>query len=238
MIIEFIECNFKTSIFYIIFSTILCNNNFIVGTLSFMYTYFISYIAHFLTHIECFYLNVYSITHQYHHYNPKNDIVSYILECVIEYLFLIDSVIFKYIVMWLVNIDLWYINEWVLLFGYIIYTTVHNINYAMLKVNDYHTYHHIDCHTNYGPDILDFIFNTKNENTLSCENTLHYIPNIIVSFIIVYMIKKTITENQVKVTIFLSCIILHYWLIYETYFINQRWITEKIGKCAWDSSVI
>ena len=66
------------------------------------------------------------------------------------------------------------------------YITIHNINYTRLRVNNVHRLHHQSMNTNHGPDVCDIIFGTKSPLDTEVENTDHYIPNIIIGFIIVY----------------------------------------------------
>jgi hypothetical protein len=78
-----------------------------------------------------------------------------------------------------------YFNPWIILFVYLFYTTVHNFNYSILHVNDVHEKHHKNLTTNIGPDICDILFNTKMDDCI--ENTDHYIGNVVLSFIIVFL---------------------------------------------------
>ena len=66
--------------------------------------------------------------------------------------------------------------------------TVHCINYSYLHVTNTHELHHIDYFKNIFPDFFDILFSTKYKNTDESyiENTDHYIPNIIISTIIIY----------------------------------------------------
>ena len=81
-----------------------------------------------------------------------------------------------------------YINIPLNFFNFMLYTSIHYINYSYFHINNFHELHHKDTYKNIGPDICDIIFGTKykiensNENTI--ENTDHYIPNILISLLI------------------------------------------------------
>jgi hypothetical protein len=49
--------------------------------------------------------------------------------------------------------------------------------------------HHEKYDTNYFPDIFDAIFETKHKDTDAQESIGHKIPNIIVAFLIVFLMK-------------------------------------------------
>ena len=63
-----------------------------------------------------------------------------------------------------------------------LYTTIHLINY---NIN-----HHKDSRTNYGIDIYDIIFGTKNENDSYVENYNHYSYNLFILTILYIYIYK------------------------------------------------
>jgi hypothetical protein len=64
------------------------------------------------------------------------------------------------------------------------YATIHNINYNIIHPS-VHRDHHINCHTNYGIDIMDILFNTKYDKK-DIENFNHSIINLlIITFIII-----------------------------------------------------
>ena len=84
---------------------------------------------------------------------------------------------------------------WIILLFTLFYTTVHNINYGILHINDVHREHHDNIFCNIGPDICDVIFSTKCEKDTDVENTNHYIPNIIISTIILFIVKD-ICKNE------------------------------------------
>lgn len=190
-IINYLLLNYKTNILYFLCSLYFCNYNCLLAIICFLFGYFACYIGHQMMHVDLLYINITSIAHSYHHDNPN--LFGNILNAIIEYLGLMGNIVIKYISAQF-GINYFFINEWLILFLYFIYTTVHNYNYGYLKVNNYHTKHHHDYRTNIGPDIFDYLFNSKNKETMEMECVDHYIPNIICSFIIVYCLKN-VHEN-------------------------------------------
>jgi hypothetical protein len=71
-----------------------------------------------------------------------------------------------------------YMNLYVCLLWGLLYSTVHIINYSLYPSLT-HNYHHFNKYTNYGIDIWDILFGTKNENT-PIENINHYGINLII----------------------------------------------------------
>jgi len=92
------------------------------------------------------------------------------------------------------SIDLSFLNSWAILLYYLIYTTVHNINYSIFHVNNVHENHHRLFNKNMGPDFCDLAFGTKHDPVNSIENTDHYLPNIVGAFIIIYTLQKYVTR--------------------------------------------
>ena len=85
---------------------------------------------------------------------------------------------------------------------YLIYTTVHNVNYSIFHVNNVHENHHRIFKKNMGPDICDIAFGTKHDVEHSIENTDHYLPNIAGAFVVVYMLQRLYRENPAWETVF------------------------------------
>ena len=136
MIVDSMLLNYKTWILFIGCSTILCDNNIYLGVTTFLYIYFIIYIAHYLFHVNLCYTNMYSIAHCYHH--VSSDFFSLAMNGITEFLMAANIIAIKHIYESFFTWKLWFINEWVSLFAYIVYTTIHNINYSYLRINNYH----------------------------------------------------------------------------------------------------
>lgn len=166
-------------------------------------TYFIitaiSHLFHYLCHFKMFYPN--NICHIYHHEN--NNFYSHFIQIVLEFVSLLSLIFIKQI------IGLDFISVWIILFFYIFYTTVHNINYSVFHVNDTHETHHKVYVKNLGPDIMDILFGTKEGNI---ENTDHYIINAVVAFVIIYGIKLFWATTDAKEWIVCACNRFYYFM--------------------------
>ena len=180
--------NYKTWFLYIVLSYIICDYQLITCIVCFLYSYFACYLGHRLMHTDIFYCSMYSLAHCHHHRN-SDEIVGYIANCLTEFLTLANNIVVKYIWEGFQLSSLFFIDKWMILFLYFIYTTVHNINYGMFKVNNYHFHHHLNPETNIGPDFYDLLFGTKNIDTPNNENIDHYIPNILFGFAAVMLLK-------------------------------------------------
>jgi len=121
----------------------------------------------------------------------------------------------------------WYfLNESVIFFFYLFYTTVHNVNYSIFHVNNIHENHHKLQLLNLGPDICDILFQTKFDLPNSIENTDHYILNIFFVLIIIFIGKIVWTnsssiEKNLFINIFVSIYgILTFILLVLTIYFN------------------
>lgn len=168
------------------------------------------YFIHLINH----YYNIYPLNavHLYHH--DHDDTFSYILEIILEFIWIISFIIGKLSIKTFFNIQFNFLNSYLIIFFYLIYTTVHNINYSIFHVNNIHEYHHKDQKTNMGPDICDIIFNTKYDNENNIENMNHYIPNILFSLLIVLFLQYI--NNYINNSLLISNILL---IIYTILFI-------------------
>lgn len=70
------------------------------------------------------------------------------------------------------------VNYKVVLLWCFMYATIHNINYNIIHPS-VHRDHHIDCHTNYGIDVMDILFNTKYDKK-DIENFNHVSINLLI----------------------------------------------------------
>jgi hypothetical protein len=185
----------------LLFSIVIISyKDFNKGLFTFIIISFIAYASHLGSH---YFRNVFTIIHHYHHEN--NNLFAYysqiLLEVTLPIVFL--PLYLKY--------DNVYIDPWIVLFFVLVYSSVHNINYAIFRVNDVHALHHKEIKTNIGPDIFDVIFNTKNKNNNKVENTNHYIPNIIITTILVVII-KTFAEINKNIYSFLKIGLIYFYL--------------------------
>jgi len=228
--LNFFITNYKSCILYFICSYILCDYNYLLAIICFLYGYFVCYIGHYIMHIDLFYFNIHSISHQYHHNNSS--LFANFLNYIIEYLTITNNIVIKFIYQQF-GYNFLFINEWIILFLYLIYTTVHNINYSIFKVNDYHVKHHQNELTNIGPDIFDFLCGSKHKKTLDHECIDHYIPNIIIAFIIVLILKYIyyFFNKEILCFIFTSLFFITYIIaIISCIYIFMEQIDEKVNK--------
>ena len=156
--------------------------------ISVVFCYVWYYVIHRIQH--SFGLNITNIIHNYHHDHSRT-FLSDLTEIILEINFLNSILPYLYIF----NIEI--INIWVILLYTFMYITIHNINYTRLRVNNVHRLHHQSMHTNHGPDVCDIIFGTKSPLDTEVENTDHYIPNIIIGFIIVYFIQCMYEKSDI-----------------------------------------
>lgn len=200
--INVIEC-FKENYFslFLIFIAVffLSYENFFLGIITFYLILYLSYNDHKNAHKI---RNIYSIIHCYHHEN--NNFFSHFIQILLE-ISLVGIFTPLYYIFGTI-----FLNPWILIFFILFYSSVHNINYSYLHINNVHKLHHEFYNTNIGPDILDIIFETKHHSEETVENTNHYIPNIIISFLFVFFLKYLWNiDNNKKIMLLL----LNYFLL-------------------------
>tara|TARA_B110000305_G_scaffold241718_1_gene317179 strand:+ start:3873 stop:4634 length:762 start_codon:yes stop_codon:yes gene_type:complete len=222
MIISCIIMSYKTSIFY--------------GAIQYISCIFWVYVAHVIAHEPLgFFLNR---AHIYHHENT--DWISHLIQVGVELSASFGPVMLLY---YFIDMDKQHklVDPYIYLTFFLFYTSTHNINYGMLKVNQVHYNHHLDYSVNYGPDICDIIFKTKYPYD-GIENTDHYIPNIILSTMVSYFFKiyynqsnhKTQIKKLLVVTYFSVLSIVGYFTlkqsIIDLHKLSEKEINLFIGK--------
>jgi hypothetical protein len=91
--------------------------------------------------------------------------------------------------------EVYVFNHSISLVWALLYTTVHLINYKLIRSNT-HTDHHKNCYTNFGIDTLDIVFNTKYDiNKPEIFN--HGAINMILLTALIFFIKETKFKNNV-----------------------------------------
>jgi len=209
-IIHSISMNYKSWLCIIFSLYIIKTKSLFITFMNFIIFMIFSHISHLSLHLHSIYPM--NIVHIYHH--SHTNLLSHIIQEVLEFATLMSIIVFKYISK---SELMMYVDDWTLLLFYLFYTTVHNINYGIFKVNNVHKIHHEVLYKNMGPDICDIIFNTKYKPELGLENTDHYIPNIIASTIIVKISQflwnhksnnKLICESVIKTIISISILFL------------------------------
>lgn len=152
-------------------------------------TFFVAIYAAYIGHVYLHYVNnVFTALHKYHHQN--NNYFSHYSQVVLE----INCSSICYLFYKLTGELLG--DPWTLFFALFFYSTVHNINYGLFRVNDVHYLHHKDVYANIGPDIFDVLFGTKHPTETCVENTNHYIPNIIIGTFITLAAKYLYNNNE------------------------------------------
>ena len=186
-----IQKNLKSWVFlFIAVYFISEKSNFQKGLATMFILIFLAYWGHKMTHLK---RDWFRISHIYHHEN--DNFFSNFIQIILELSVALTTIYINY---FLLDNKL---DKWIIIFMYIFYTTIHNINYSILKVNKTHELHHENINTNFGPDICDILFDTKNKNIKKkdyIENTDHYIPNIIATLIIILILKKINEIYDVK----------------------------------------
>lgn len=159
----------------------------IISFFSMIFLYLYSYFIHKLFHNLPRPFNV----HMDYHHNSNNEksIVSKYTNLIIE---LISNILFFaiiYFIQLLININI-IPNMFIFYYGFI-YVSTHIINYSLFHLAPEHVIHHETSDLsfnkdmkvcNYGPDLLDHIFETNFSETF--ENYNHIIPNILISFLL------------------------------------------------------
>jgi len=216
-IVNCIKENYLTWIAILTSIFIISPNNYFKSFASLILIFLIVYFSHILSHIDS--NNIFSLLHRYHHKN--NNFFSHFVQYIVELGFPVIFLPIYYIHGTTI------IDEWIIIFSALFYSTIHNINYGYFHVNDVHSMHHKDYLTNIGPDICDIIFGTKNHSNKSVENTNHYIPNIIVVTIIIlffqYLYKNERYKNILRklsmifsticAIIYINCTLFVYYFI-------------------------
>ena len=203
-----IKINYKSWLFFVFAIYCLSYQGFLIGIINFIIYFLMSYLGHYLSHYFTKFnkLSYLSTIHDYHH--KYNDWFGFYTEILYEFIlatyisfikvlsfFYINSIGLNYIFTNYISIPL---NIFISFF----YTSVHYINYSYFHCNNIHEIHHKNEFLNMGPDICDILFNTKSDKNYTdrfltkkeydnnIENTDHYIPNIIISLIIIFLFNK------------------------------------------------
>lgn len=214
--------NYKSWSLIVLSIIILSRTNLIGGFITFIILIVFAYFIHYYSHLKTSY--PFNITHLYHHEN--NNFFSHFIQITLEFVALLSFLYTKYIAF---HTEI--LNEWVVIFFYFFYTTIHNINYSIFHVNNVHENHHKFRMLNMGPDICDVIFNTKHDLETGIENTDHYIPNIIICLIITLILKNIWNQIEDKepyqktfVNVFAACFLI---LVVSSLYL---WYEGKIKK--------
>lgn len=183
-----INCIKYNANFYFIFFTMalyigILTGDFIRGAITIVLILVFSYFSHRASH----HIYPYNILHKVHHTEQHNKKWwARILEWFVNFL-QIGGIM-------LIPINIYFeklfktklLNNYVILYYSIVYTTHHMINYHYMEI-DTHARHHRDESTNYGPDYMDVLMGTKQDNS-TFEDMRWTIMNSIAATILVMSI--------------------------------------------------
>jgi hypothetical protein len=161
-----------------------------------IFTFFILYFSSYYLHIETHKVDtIFTCLHRYHH--EHNNIFSHFIQYALE-LSIPTIFIFFYLIFGTIFLD-----KWIILFSTLFYSSIHNINYGYLHINNVHKLHHEHVMTNNGPDLCDILFGTKHPDD-TIENTNHYIPNVIIITLCILWLKRMCLHEPLN-TLFFTC---------------------------------
>ena len=189
---DFFNSQFIPNFFVLILGILLTYKKyspFLIGIsifILYVYSYFIHVLFHNLPEIINMHVNL------HHNYEENKNIGKRIFNLLIEIGTNILFFVIFYYLQKLLHIN--FVPEIIIFYYGFLYTTVHIINYSIFHTANEHVLHHdtTDDNTvktcNYGPDLMDKIFETNYSNKF--ENYNHIIPNIMMSFLITYYFYK------------------------------------------------
>lgn len=194
-----LRLNYKSWIFFMITIYLLSSKNYLNGVFNLIVNFLIIYFGHYLLHVDLKqykFLNFFKIIHENHH--KKHGWFIFFTEILLEFFSITFISFIKIFIQSICNIYFFdnilnNINIPLNIFSFLLYTSVHYINYSYLHLTNSHEFHHIDYFKNIFPDFFDILFDTKykdnykNTDQSYIENTDHYIPNIIILTIIIYI---------------------------------------------------
>lgn len=175
---KYFHFQFVEYLIFFVFGILLAKHTFPLVTVAIlfvmsMYVYFIHRIAHNIPEK----LNVHTLFH-----HSKLAETSYAFNFTVE---TVVNIMFFVVFYWIKNFfRLNFIENSLIVYFCIVYTSVHMINYSVFHAGFNHAKHHgaNDNVCNYGPDIMDHIFQTNCDNKL--ENMRHIIINVLIAYFI------------------------------------------------------
>jgi len=169
---------------YKLYSPLLISASIII---LYFYSYFIHIIFHYFPDIINIHIN------RHHNSEENNEPVLKTINLLIELFANIMFFVIFYYIQKLLSIR--FVPEIILFYYGFIYVSVHIINYSIFHKARAHVLHHRSSEQadknktcNYGPDLVDHIFNTNCDEKV--ENYNHIIPNTMISFLITYYLYK------------------------------------------------
>ena len=182
------NCFKYNSNFYLIFFTMalyigVITGNFISGAITIVVLLSFSYFSHRASH----HIFPYNIFHRVHHKDEHNHKWwARLIEWVVNLLQIGGLMLIPLNMFLEKRFKMKLLNEYVILYYAIVYTSHHMINYHSMKI-DTHIRHHQNEHTNYGPDYMDVLMGTKQDNS-TFEDMRWTIMNSLVATVIVMIV--------------------------------------------------
>jgi len=199
--------NYLTFAFMFASCAFLCYENIILGLVYYIFCTHLSYVVHILAHENN--SKTINVVHEYHHNHSDN--YAHYLQILLE----LSTAIIPIFIIYMFTGRLYIKNSfepYVIFMFSLFYSSIHNINYSLLHVNKIHENHHKDWSINYGPDICDVLYGTK-ENYEDLEDTSHYIPNLLICTILVKFMQYKIPKIEYNVQKNLFSIVKMFYLI-------------------------
>lgn len=175
---ESLSMNLSTYIGMLVSCIVLCYDNVWVGIFLYIFCTHLSYFVHICAHRDD--AKTINCIHEYHHNHSDN--YSHYLQIMLEQVTSITPILITYLFTGRLHIK-YRFEPYVIFMFSLFYSSIHNINYSLLHVNKIHWNHHENWRVNYGPDICDVLYGTKEDYEI-LEDTSHYIPNLIICTII------------------------------------------------------
>ena len=156
------------------------------AVISISFLTFYSYFIHWIIHKLPYNINIHML---FHHTKMSCPEIGLLIEFAYNILFFV----FFYFLQVLTGLEI--VPDIIILFYSVVYVSIHIINYSIFSVRT-HTMHHImldeNVLCNYSPDIFDHYFGTNYDDCY--ENFSHFIPNIVVAFLVTYYVFTPHTE--------------------------------------------
>lgn len=157
-----------------------------ITSLSMTLLFFHSYFIHRAFHNLPEFINVHMNFH--HNKEGNSDNVGWVFNLVIELITNIVFFVLFYLGQVMLNVHL--VPSMFIFYYGCIYVLIHIVNYSIFHTSIEHVIHHKSIHKegayNYGPDLLDHLFETN--RFAEFENYTAIIPNILIAFVSTYVL--------------------------------------------------
>ena len=202
--------NYLTFIVMFASCVMLCYENIGLGLIYYIFCTHLSYFIHIAAHRED--SKTINVVHEYHHNHLDN--YGHYLQILLE----LSTAIMPIFIIYLFTGRLYVKNSfepYVIFMFSLFYSSIHNINYSVFHVNKIHENHHKDWTINYGPDICDVLYGTK-ENYEDLEDTSHYIPNLLICTMIAKLLQYKIPKIEYNMQQNIYSLVKMFYLISYT----------------------